>query len=85
LTEDLSVHSLISILLLLFFCSNISVKTAVNSICLRTCLIFFFHSSIHLTCLSKRVQSNKLFTLTSFFLVYLKINFQLLSLLFVII
>jgi hypothetical protein len=30
----------LSIPLLLFFCFNISVKTAVNSICLRTCFNF---------------------------------------------
>jgi hypothetical protein len=41
LFEDLSVHSLISHSLLLFFCSNISVKAAVNSICLQTCVSFF--------------------------------------------
>jgi hypothetical protein len=41
LTEDLSVHSLSLDSLLLFFCSNISVKAAVNSICLRTCVSFF--------------------------------------------
>jgi hypothetical protein len=42
LTEDLSVHSNLSILLLLFFCSNISVKTAVNSICLQNIVLSFF-------------------------------------------
>jgi len=34
----------------LFFCPNISVKAAVNSICLRTCISFSF------ACFSKRVQ-----------------------------
>jgi hypothetical protein len=42
LTEGLVVFSNLSILLLLFFCSKISLKTAVNSICLGTCLTYFF-------------------------------------------
>lgn len=36
-TEALVVFSNLSILLLLFFCLKISLKTAVNSICLGTC------------------------------------------------
>jgi hypothetical protein len=60
LTEDLSVLSnLDSITLIL--CSNISVKAAVNSICLRTCVSFFLRSFVYLTL--ETVQSNKLFSL----------------------
>jgi hypothetical protein len=44
LTEGLVVFSNLSILLLLFFCFNISVKTAVNSICLGTLFFLFFPS-----------------------------------------
>ena len=37
LTEDLSVYSNLSILLLFILCLEIALKTAVNSICLGTC------------------------------------------------
>ena len=40
-TEALVVFSNLSILLLLFFCLKISLKTAVNSICLGTCSSLF--------------------------------------------
>jgi flagellin len=47
----------LSIPLLLFFCSNISVKTAVNSICLRTC--FNFVSLVSQSgCKSRKLISN---------------------------
>jgi hypothetical protein len=48
----------LSIPLLLFFCPNISVKTAVNSICLRTC--FFFVSLVSQSgCKSRKLISNR--------------------------
>ena len=56
--QSLSVHLSISRLSYsLFFCFNISVKTAVNSICLRTC--FFFVSLVSQSgCKSRKLISN---------------------------
>ena len=69
-------YSNLSILLLLFLCSNISVKTAVNSICLGTCSSCFSFRLTHIVCLWKRVQKYNLFSnLTSVLKSFLKINF----------
>ena len=58
---SIGLYSNLSILLLLFFCFNISVKTAVNSICLGTYSAFFYSRLTHIVSLSKRVQKYKLF------------------------
>jgi hypothetical protein len=59
LTEDLSVHSNLSILLLLFFVlTSLLKRLSIQYVYER--VLSFYNSSIHLTCFS-RVQSNKLF------------------------
>ena len=89
LTEVLVVYSNLSILLLLFFCFEISFKTAVNSICLGTCsscfklnlfqflFLFVFHTVV---CFSKRVQKYNFFLISQeIFKVFLKIFFLFLT------
>ena len=68
LTEDLSVYSNLSILLLSILCLEIALKTAVNSICLGTCLIFLFRLVTTLTVsLQADAKIQLLFNLASTF------------------
>jgi hypothetical protein len=79
LTEDLSVHSNLDSIL--FFCSNISVKTAVNSICLRTYYLFYNLDPLNVSRSGCKVINSYF---SQAFKVYLKINFQLFLLLVII-
>ena len=65
-TEALVVFSNLSILLLLFFCLKISLKTAVNSICLGTCSYLVFRSfNSHCVSLEAGAKVQLLFNLAS--------------------
>lgn len=76
-TPILSVFSNLSILLLLFFCSKISLKAAVNSICLGTCSSCFLTSiSTFNVALKAGAKLQLLFNLTSFFKSFLENKFS---------
>jgi hypothetical protein len=75
----------LSIPLLLFFCPNISVKAAVNSICLRTCISFCFPPWFvsQSGCKSRKLISNwqmflevflRKFSFPFFLLIYQSVN-----------
>jgi len=58
----------------LYFCFKVSLKTAVNSICLWTCSSCFSFRLTHIVCLWKRVQKYNFFLISQVFRkVFLKI------------